>query len=64
MQNFVQVDKVQHLMAIQKMQGGERKSAELALFCHQPQVAESIFLQAGKIFRAIELHIQLFNWEK
>ena len=51
-------------MAIQRMQGGERKSAEMALFCHQPQVAESIYLQAGKIFRAIELHVQLFNWEK
>ena len=60
----MQVDKVQHLMAIQRMQSGERKSAEMALFCHQPKVAESIYLQAGKIFRAIELHVQLFNWER
>ena len=36
----------------------------MALFCGQPQDAEAILLQAGNIFRAIMLNIQLFNWDR
>jgi hypothetical protein len=36
----------------------------MALFCQQIQEAEIILLQAGLIFRAIQMHIDLFNWDR
>ena len=60
----VQVDKVQFVSHIKQLPSPERRNAELALFCHQPQQAEAIYLQAGLVFRAIELNMNLFNWER
>ena len=60
----IQVDKVQYLSYINGLDPEEKKKAELALFCQQPQQAESIYLQSNHIFRAIQLNIQLFNWER
>ena len=59
-----QVDKVEHLNSIQGLASSERRNAELALFAHQPHLAEAIYLQAKMIFRAIELNLNLFNWER
>lgn len=61
---YVQVDKVQFVSHIKQLASPERRNAELALFCHQPQQAEAIYLQAGLAFRAIELNMNLFNWER
>lgn len=36
----------------------------MALLCGNPQDAEAILLQAGLIFRAILLNIQLYNWDR
>jgi intraflagellar transport protein 80 len=36
----------------------------MALFCQQIQEAEIILLQAGLIFRAIQMHMDLFNWDR
>ena len=36
----------------------------MALFCKQPQQAEAIYLQSNLIFRAIEVNINLYNWER
>jgi intraflagellar transport protein 80 len=58
------VDKVQFVSHIKQLPSPERRNAELALFCHQPQQAEVIYLQAGLPFRAIELNMNLFNWER
>jgi len=58
------VDKVQYLSYINGLESAVRKKAELALFCQQPQQAESIYLQNNQTFRAIQLNIQLFNWER
>ena len=60
----LQVDKVQFVSHIKQLPSPERRNAELALFCHQPQQAEAIYLQAGLVYRAIELNMNLFNWER
>ena len=36
----------------------------MALFCRQTQEAETILLQAGLIYRAIQMNIDLFNWDR
>ena len=59
-----EVDKVQYILHIRNLPTAEQRNAELALFCHQPQQAETVYLQAGLVYRAIELNIQLFNWER
>ena len=53
-----------HLRKIKELSGQEKRNAELALFCRQPLQAEAIYIQAGMIFRAIELNMTLFNWER
>ncbi|WAR28818.1 IFT80-like protein [Mya arenaria] len=42
----------------------DARNAEMALLCGNPQDAEAILLQAGLIFRAIMLNIQLYNWDR
>ena len=44
--------------------GKEARSAEMAVFCGQSQQAEGILLQAGLVFRALMLNIQLYNWDR
>ena len=58
------MDKVQYVSHIKQLPSSERRNAELALFCRQPQQAEAIYLQGGLVFRAIELNMNLFNWER
>merc|ERR1719505_50896 len=36
----------------------------MALFCRQPQEAETILLQANLVYRAIQMNIDLYNWER
>ena len=36
----------------------------MAMFCKQPAQAETTLLQAGLIYRAIQLNIDLFRWKK
>ena len=55
---------MQYIAHIKQLASAERRNAELALFCHQPMQAEATYLQAGMIYRAIELNITLFNWER
>ena len=38
--------------------------AELALFRRKPDEAEAILLQAGATYRAIDMHVRLFNWRR
>lgn len=59
-----EVHKVHYLSNIQSIQSPEYRNAEISLFCHQIQQAESIYLQSGNIFQAIDLNMQLFNWER
>ena len=60
----VQVDKIRYLKFIQSLSSNELRLAELALFCRQLQTAEALFVQAGFVFRAIEMNMELFQWER
>ncbi|XP_019850408.1 PREDICTED: intraflagellar transport protein 80 homolog [Amphimedon queenslandica] len=59
-----EVDKIRYLKFIQGLSSNELRLAELALFCRQLQAAESMFVQAGFVFRAIEMNMELFQWER
>ena len=36
----------------------------MAVFCGQMQDAESILLQSGLIYRAIQMYLDLYNWDR
>lgn len=59
-----QADKVQYINHVKEIPTKEGRNAAMALFCQQVQEAEMILLQAGLIFRAIHMHIDLFNWDR
>jgi intraflagellar transport protein 80 len=59
-----EIDKVHYIAEIKALPSAECRNAELALFSHRPQHAEAIYLQAGMVYRAIQLNIDLFNWER
>jgi intraflagellar transport protein 80 len=59
-----EVDKVQYIAHIKTIPTVEGRDAEMALFCRESDEAEAILLQAGLIFRAIEMNCLLFRWER
>lgn len=59
-----EADKVQFILNIKDIPVKDARNAEMALLCGSPQDAEAILLQAGLIFRAIMLNIQLYNWDR
>ncbi|XP_059177555.1 intraflagellar transport protein 80 homolog [Physella acuta] len=59
-----EADKVQLIINIKEIPVKEARNAEMALLCGSQQDAEAILLQAGLIFRAIMLNIQLYNWDR
>uniref|UniRef100_A0A2C9JF99 Uncharacterized protein n=1 Tax=Biomphalaria glabrata TaxID=6526 RepID=A0A2C9JF99_BIOGL len=59
-----EADKVQFIINIKDIPVKEARNAEMALLCGNHQDAEAILLQAGLIFRAIMLNVQLYNWDR
>lgn len=59
-----QADKVQYINHIKEIPTKEGRNAAMALFCRQTQEAENILLQAGLTYRAIQMNIDLFNWDR
>merc|ERR1712195_383397 len=59
-----EVDKVQYIAHIKSIPTVEGRNAQMALFCRETDEAEAILLQAGLIFRAIEMNCLLFRWER
>ncbi|KAL8593908.1 hypothetical protein ACOMHN_048345 [Nucella lapillus] len=59
-----EVEKVQFISNIKDIPVKEARNAEMALLCGNYSDAEAILLQAGLIFRAILLNIQLYNWDR
>jgi len=59
-----EVDKLQYILHIKNVPTEEGRSAELCLFRRRPDEAEAILLQAGLIYRAIELNMTLYNWDR
>eukprot|EP00117_Sycon_ciliatum_P018506 scpid26601/ scgid17085/ Intraflagellar transport protein 80 homolog; WD repeat-containing protein 56 len=56
--------KVTYLEKIRSIPSIEGQNGELALLCHQQQQAEAIFLQAGLVYRAIDMRIRLCHWDQ
>lgn len=60
----IQPAKVQYICYIRDLPTPESRAAELALFRRQPREAENILLQAGQVYRAIMMWINVFQWER
>ena len=58
------IDKVEFLQRVKAIPTPEGRNAELALFSGQAEEAAAILLQAGLIYRLIDLHTRLFDWDK
>lgn len=56
------VDKLQYILYIQSIPSVEGRNAELALYTRRLEDAETILRQSGLIYRAIKMHIRLYNW--
>uniref|UniRef100_A0A7S1KX12 Guanine nucleotide-binding protein subunit beta-like protein n=1 Tax=Neobodo designis TaxID=312471 RepID=A0A7S1KX12_NEODS len=58
------VDKLRYMSRVREIPTSEGRQAELALFQRRVDEAESILLQAGYTYRAIDMHIGLHAWER
>ncbi|KAJ8256291.1 hypothetical protein COCON_G00184430 [Conger conger] len=59
-----EVDKVQYINSIKDLPSRESSLAHMLLFSGHVQEAEAALLQAGLIFQAIQVHINLYNWDR
>ncbi|GAA6086295.1 intraflagellar transport protein 80 homolog [Tachysurus ichikawai] len=59
-----EVDKVQYIKFIKDLPSKESSLAHIQLFSGQVQEAEATLLQAGLVYQAIQIHIDLFNWDR
>lgn len=59
-----EVDKVHYILHLKDLASEEARQAEIALFKRRPEEAESILLQAGLVYRAINMNLRLFNWTR
>eukprot|EP00761_Pharyngomonas_kirbyi_P000649 gb/GECH01000649.1/.p1 GENE.gb/GECH01000649.1/~~gb/GECH01000649.1/.p1 ORF type:complete len:758 (+),score=164.05 gb/GECH01000649.1/:1-2274(+) len=57
-------DKLEYIVKIKSIPLVERRNAELALYQRRPQEAENILMQAGLVFRAIKMRMNLYNWDR
>lgn len=63
-QFIFQLPKVQNIKFIKEQPSKESHLARLLLFSGQIQEAEAVLLQAGLIYQAIQVNIDLFNWDR
>mmetsp|Transcript_42074 Transcript_42074/g.98677 ORF Transcript_42074/g.98677 Transcript_42074/m.98677 type:complete len:767 (-) Transcript_42074:943-3243(-) len=59
-----EVAKLQYVLSIKEIPTSEGRNAELALWRRRPDEAEAILLQAGLFYRAIDMHMRLFHWDR
>ncbi|XP_041850740.1 intraflagellar transport protein 80 homolog [Melanotaenia boesemani] len=59
-----ELPRVQYINFIKEQPSKESSLAHMLLFSGQVQEAESTLLQAGLIYQAIQVNIDLFNWER
>lgn len=55
---------MQYINFIKEQPSRESSLAHMLLFSGQVQEAEATLLQAGLIYQAIQVNIDLFNWER
>ncbi|XP_051966276.1 intraflagellar transport protein 80 homolog isoform X2 [Xyrauchen texanus] len=59
-----EVDKVQYINFIKDLPSKDSCAAHVLLFSGRVQEAESTLLQANLIYHAIQIHINLYNWDR
>uniref|UniRef100_A0A3B3I0V8 Intraflagellar transport 80 homolog (Chlamydomonas) n=1 Tax=Oryzias latipes TaxID=8090 RepID=A0A3B3I0V8_ORYLA len=59
-----ELPRVEYISMIKEQPSKESALAHMLLFSGQVQEAESALLQAGLIYQAIQVNIDLFNWER
>ncbi|XP_061493185.1 intraflagellar transport protein 80 homolog isoform X2 [Rhineura floridana] len=59
-----EIDKVQYISSIKDLPSKESRLAHILLFSGNVQDAETLLLQAGLIYQAIQVNINLYNWER
>uniref|UniRef100_A0A6Q2XZP2 Uncharacterized protein n=1 Tax=Esox lucius TaxID=8010 RepID=A0A6Q2XZP2_ESOLU len=59
-----EVDKVQYINSIKELPSKESSLAHILMFSGHVQEAEATLLQAGLIYQAIQIHINLYNWDR
>ncbi|XP_078065148.1 intraflagellar transport protein 80 homolog isoform X3 [Mustelus asterias] len=59
-----EIDKVQYINLIKDLPSKESRMAHLQLFTGNTQDAEGILIQAGLIYQAIQVNINLYNWDR
>ncbi|RXM33144.1 Intraflagellar transport protein 80-like [Acipenser ruthenus] len=59
-----EIDKVQYINSIKDLPSKESSVAHMMLFSGNVQDAEGVLLQAGLIYQAIQVHINLYNWDR
>jgi len=59
-----EVEKVQYINFIKEIPTPEGRNAAMAIFCGQTQDAEAILLQSGLIYRAIQMYLDVYNWDR
>lgn len=64
LQFIFQLPKVQNIKFIKEQPSKESHLARLLLFSGQIQEAEAVLLQAGLIYQAIQVNIDLFKWDR
>jgi intraflagellar transport protein 80 len=61
---LAELDKVRYIRNLKEIASPEGRQAELAVFIRRVDEAERILMQASLIYRAIEMHCRLYNWER
>lgn len=59
-----EIDKVQYIKSIKDLPSKESKMAHILMFSGNIQEAEIVLLQAGLVYQAIQININLYNWER
>lgn len=59
-----EVDKVQYINLIKDLPSKESSVAHMLLFSGHLQEAEATLLQTGLMYQAIQIHINLYNWDR
>ncbi|XP_051873931.1 intraflagellar transport protein 80 homolog isoform X2 [Pristis pectinata] len=59
-----EIDKVQYINMIKDLPSKESRMAHLLLFTGNVQDAEGILIQSGLIYQAIQININLYNWDR
>uniref|UniRef100_A0A8B9SP82 Intraflagellar transport protein 80 homolog n=1 Tax=Anas platyrhynchos TaxID=8839 RepID=A0A8B9SP82_ANAPL len=59
-----EIDKVQYINSIKDLPSKESRMAHILLFGGNTQEAETLLLQTGLIYQAIQVNINLYNWDR